>query len=61
MLITLAPSQGRLRRSVIVEGCSWLYEMSVNSEGNVRPDPDKELVEIADYVIDYVIASAEAR
>ena len=35
--------------------------MSVNSEGNVRPDPDKELVDIADYVIDYVIDSAEAR
>ncbi|HCP50620.1 MAG TPA: 2-methylcitrate dehydratase, partial [Gammaproteobacteria bacterium] len=35
--------------------------MSVNSEGNVRPDPDKELVDIADYVIDYEIDSAEAR
>ncbi len=35
--------------------------MSANSEGNVRPDPDKELVDIADYVIDYEIDSAEAR
>ncbi len=35
--------------------------MSANSEGNIRPDPDKELVDIADYVIDYEIDSAEAR
>ncbi|MEE3279298.1 MAG: 2-methylcitrate dehydratase, partial [Pseudomonadota bacterium] len=35
--------------------------MSANSEVNVRPDPDRELVAIADYVKDYVIDSPEAR
>ena len=35
--------------------------MSANSEVNVRPDPDRELVDIADYVMDYVIDSVEAR
>ncbi|MFP6795837.1 MAG: bifunctional 2-methylcitrate dehydratase/aconitate hydratase [Pseudomonadales bacterium] len=35
--------------------------MDATSEVNVRPNPDKELVEIADYVKDYVIDSVEAR
>ncbi len=30
------------------------------ADSNVRPAPDRELVEIADYVADYVITSAEA-
>jgi 2-methylcitrate dehydratase len=34
--------------------------MSANVDINVRPDPDKELVEIADYVCDYEVESAEA-
>ena len=35
--------------------------MSANSAVNVRPDPDRELVEIADYVKNYEIDSVEAR
>jgi len=34
--------------------------MSSNVDLNVRPDPDKELVDIADYVTGYAIKSAEA-
>src|SRR5262245_44722097 len=34
--------------------------MSSNVDLNVRPDPDKELVDIADYVTGYTIKSAEA-
>ena len=34
--------------------------MSANVDLNVRPDPDKELVDIADYVTGFTIKSAEA-
>jgi 2-methylcitrate dehydratase len=34
--------------------------MSANVDLNVRPDPDKELVDIADYVTGYTVKSAEA-
>jgi len=34
--------------------------MSANVDVNVRPDPDPELVAIADYVVGYKVASAEA-
>ena len=34
--------------------------MSSNVDVNVRPDPDSELVKIADYVVDHEIASKEA-
>ena len=34
--------------------------MSANVDLNVRPDPDKELVDIADYVVGYEVTSAEA-
>ncbi len=34
--------------------------MSGMSEMNVRPDPDKEMVAIADYIMDYEISSTEA-
>ena len=34
--------------------------MSGTVESNVRPAPDRELVDIADYVCDYEISSAEA-
>ncbi len=34
--------------------------MSANVDLNVRPDPDKELVDIADYVTGFKISSAEA-
>jgi len=34
--------------------------MSSNVDTNTRPDPDKELVDIADYVVDYKIDSTEA-
>ena len=30
------------------------------SARNIRPEPDRELVEIADYVMDFVIESDEA-
>ena len=34
--------------------------MSANVDLNVRPDPDRELVDIADYVVDHAIDSNEA-
>ena len=34
--------------------------MSANVDVNSRPDPDRELVSIADYVIDYEVTSSEA-
>jgi 2-methylcitrate dehydratase len=34
--------------------------MSANVDLNVRPDPDKELVDIADYVVGYEVTSDEA-
>lgn len=34
--------------------------MSTQSENNVRPPPDREMLDIADYLIDYEIASEEA-
>ena len=34
--------------------------MSANVDLNVRPDPDRELVDIADYVVDHAIDSKEA-
>ena len=34
--------------------------MSSNVDVNVRPDPDSELVKIADYVVDHEISSKEA-
>ena len=34
--------------------------MTTHADQNIRPEPDREMVEIADYVVDYAVTSDEA-